>query len=226
MRFLHPRHSPPDHALDAEHMTGIHAVAANVARRSSMRNRFTALTLPLALGLGACADNALSPSPELSTAAVQAAAKGSGLTLNSVTGLTVPLIGIPLGDVVIDQAVITNFATVENTVGQIIGLEADGVLKLTGGVLGTDAVTEDFNTMVSVTSSGPGQCDLVTLDLAPIDVDLSAFGLGLASVDVPEANVKGKGSGAVGSLLCNLGQALSGLTSAIPGLVNALNNQI
>jgi hypothetical protein len=139
--------------------------------------------------------------------------------------LTVPLIG-QLGDVVIDQAVITNFALVENTVGQIVGLEATGVLQLTGGVLGSNVVTEDFTTVVSVTSSGPGQCDLVTVDLGPIGIDA----LGVASVDVPAASVVGRGSGAVGSLLCNLGQALSGLvggvTSGVQGLVNALNNLI
>jgi hypothetical protein len=127
---------------------------------------------------------------------------------------------------VIDQAVITNFALVENTVGQIVGLEATGVLQLTGGVLGSNVVTEDFTTVVSVTSSGPGQCDLVTVDLGPIGIDA----LGVASVDVPAASVVGRGSGAVGSLLCNLGQALSGLvggvTSGVQGLVNALNNLI
>ena len=187
-----------------------------------MRNRVTAFVLPLALGLGACADNALSPAPQLSSARQQSAAKGSGLTLNSLTGVKLPLIPVELGDVRINQAVITNFAIVENTVGQIIGIEADGVLKLTGGVLGTNVVTEDFNTLVSVTSSGPGQCSLVTIDLGQIDISA----LGLANVDIPAATVTGKGSGAVGSLLCNLGQALSGLTNALPGLVNGLNNQI
>lgn len=146
--------------------------------------------------------------------------KGSGLVLNSVTGLTLPLIG-SLGDVVIDQAVLTNFAIVENVVGQIVGLQVDGVLQFTGGVLGTNVVTENFNTTVSVTSSGFGQCDLVTIDLGQIHVNAL-----VADVDVPAATVTGKGSGAVGSLLCALGQALNGLTSALPGLVNALNNQV
>jgi hypothetical protein len=159
------------------------------------------------------------------TVMMQQRAPGSGLTLNSITGVTLPLIG-RLGDVVIDQAVLTNFALVENAVGAIVGLEVEGVLQLTGGVLGTDVITEDFNTIVSVTSSGPGQCDLITIDLGPIGIDAL-----IASVDVPAATLTGRGSGAVGSLLCALGSLLGGLTGGgiIPGasgIVNALNNQI
>jgi hypothetical protein len=152
----------------------------------------------------------------------QAAPPGSGLVLDSLTGLSVPLIG-SLGDVNINQAVITNFTLVENTVGQIIGLEAEGVLQLTGGVLGTEVVTENFRTLVTVTSSGPGKCDLVTIDLGQVSVDA----LGVASVDVPAATLTGRGSGAVGSLLCALGSVLSGLTGGgAGGLVNAINNLI
>lgn len=186
-----------------------------------MNLRFAALALPLALSL-ACSDFPAEPDASATSLAPTFAPgkKGSGLVLNSVTGVTLPLIG-SLGDVVVDQVVLTNFAIVENAVGAIIGLQVDGVLRLTGGILGTDVVTENFNTTVSITSSGPGQCDLVTIDLGEIHVNAL-----VANVDVPAATVVAKGSGAVGSLLCNLGQALSGLTSAIPGLVNALNNQI
>lgn len=180
-----------------------------------MRIRVGALVLLVGLGIGACADETL-------TDRVTREVKGTGLELDSITGLSVPLIG-SLGDVVIDQAVITNFALVEDAVGAIIGLEAEGVLQLTGGVLGTDVVTEDFTTLVSVTSSGPGKCDLITIDLGEISVDA----LGLASVDVPAATLTGRGSGAVGSLLCNLGNLLGGLTGGgVGGLVNAINNQI
>jgi hypothetical protein len=204
-------------------MTGFTIYAASVARSCSMKNRMTVLVVPLVLSLFGCAENPVSPNPLLSLEEPAASAKGTGLTLNSLTGLSVPLIG-SLGDVVIDQAVITNFALVEDAVGAIIGIEATGVLQLTGGVLGTDVITEDFTTLVSVTSSGPGQCDLITIDLGPIGIDA----LGLVSVDVPAASLTGKGSGAVGSLLCNLGSILGGLTGggAIGGILNGLNNQI
>ena len=185
-----------------------------------MNLRFAALVLPLAAGL-ACADQSTAPRTEAVTAARAAQpVNGTGLVLNSVTGISLPLIG-KLGDVNINQAEITNFAVIENTVGQIIGLQADGVLQLTGGVLGSQVVSEDFNTTVSVTSSGPGQCNIITIDLGQINVDAL-----VASVDVPAATLTGKGSGAIGSLLCNLGQALSGLTSAVPTLVNSINSQI
>lgn len=192
-----------------------------------MKMRLAALAI--ALGLGACADNPTGPRAVAGERPALQSRKGTGLVLTSITGLTVPLLGIELGDVVIDQAVITNFALVENTVGQIVGLEVEGLLELTGGVLGTDVVTEDFSTLVTVTSSGPGRCDLITIDLAPISVNILGQ---VAFVDVPVASLTGRGSGAVGSLLCNLGNLLSGLLGgggAIPGvqgIVNALNNQI
>ncbi|TMB03474.1 MAG: hypothetical protein E6J64_14720 [Deltaproteobacteria bacterium] len=190
-----------------------------------MRSRRIVPTLALALAVGACGGY---PSGKPLDASTQKqAAKGTGLVLDSVTGISLPLIG-KLGDVNIDQAVITNFALVETTVGQIVGLEVDGVLQLTGGVLGTDVITENFTTTASVTSSGPGQCNLVTIDLGQISIGAP---LG-ASVKVPAATLTAKGSGAVGSLLCNLGNLLGGLTSGTGapagagGIVNALNNLI
>jgi hypothetical protein len=93
-----------------------------------------------------------SPQADGGSARLSAPPRGSGLSLDSITGLTVPLIG-QLGDVVTDQAVITNFALVENTVGQIVGLEATGVLQLTGGVLGSNVVTEDFSSATSARRS-------------------------------------------------------------------------
>jgi hypothetical protein len=189
------------------------------------RSHVIALSVVVALGLAACgadvSDKALDRS-----AHTQAKAQGTGLVLNSVTGITLPLIG-KLGDVNVNQAVITNFALVENTVGQIVGLQVDGVLQLTGGVLGTNVLTENFNTTASVTPSGPGQCTAVAIDLGQISVNAL-----VANVDIPAATVNAQASGAVGSLLCSLANALSGLaggTGAAPGaggIVNALNNQI
>src|SRR5882762_4692235 len=181
-----------------------------------MNMRLAALALPLALGL-ACTENPAAPNHPLM---LQQQRKGTGLILQSVTGLNLPLIG-SLGDVTIDQAVLTNFALVENTVGAIVGVQVEGVLQLTGGVLGSDIVTQDFLTTVQVTSSGPGQCDIVTLDLGPIDVNTL-----VAQVDVPAATLTGRGSGAVGSLLCNLGQLLNPVTQGVRGVVQALNHLI
>jgi hypothetical protein len=115
-------------------------------------------------------------------------------------------------------------------VGQIIGLQVTGNLTGTavnavGNLVGVNA--RPFTADVNVTSSGPGQCNLVTLSLS--NLNLNALGLVTGTLPV---NITGKGSGAVGSLLCNLGQALAGIGSALGGgsgaggLVNALNNQI
>jgi hypothetical protein len=148
---------------------------------------------------------------------------GTGLVLHSLTGLQLPLIG-SLGDVVIDQVNLTHLVLVQDILGNIIGLKAEGVIKLTGGVLGTDVITEDFLTQVHVVSSGTGQCDVLTVDLGPITLD--ALGTGV-SVDVPQADVTPSASGALGPLLCSLGQALQPgvhvLTSVVRSLVDAIN---
>jgi hypothetical protein len=190
-----------------------------------LTKRIIATAIALALGVGACADAPTFPRPSAQGVgpSAQRTERGTGLILESVTGLTLPLIG-DLGDVVIDQANITQLVLVEDVVGNIVGVEAEGVLRLTGGVLGTDVVTEDFLTQVHVASSGPGQCDVLTVDLGPITVD--ALGEAV-SVDVPQADVTPRASGALGPLLCGLGQALqppvSGVTAAVRGLVNAIN---
>lgn len=195
------------------------------------RLAFTAAAAVLAMTAGACADTATAPRSPMAAAATvafqQSPPKGSGLALDIVPNVT--LLG-QSGSITVDQAIITNFALIENTVGQIIGLQATGDLSGTafsvaGNVLG--ATVQPFTANVSVTSSGPGQCSLVTLNLTGLSVDA----LKIANAQLP-ATVTVKGSGAVGSLLCNLGSLLSGLTSGLTGspgaqgVVNALNNQI
>jgi hypothetical protein len=195
--------------------------------------RGIAFVLPLALGLAACGREPVAPDAmrphDASPLQQKGHVEGSGLVLESLTGVTVPLLdalGVEVGDVRINQAVIKEFGTVENLAGQIIGLEATGVLELTGGVLGTDVVTQEFTTGVGVISSAGGQCDIITVDLAPPPVELDVLGE-TAFVQVPAAEVAGRGNGAVGSLLCNLGQLgqglVNGVTRGVRGLVNALN---
>lgn len=185
-----------------------------------MNLRLAALVLPVLAGF-ACAEQPTAPAVSHNPTIMAQKVKGTGLILNSVTGLSLPLIG-KLGDVTINQAEITNFAIIENTVGQIVGLQADGVLQLTGGVLGTNVVTQDFSTTVAVTSSSSGQCGVVTLDLAPININAL-----VAQVDLPAATVDAKSSGAVGPLLCNLGQALlQPVADVVRQLVQALNGLI
>lgn len=194
-----------------------------------MKARLTSLAFPFAIAFIGCSETPVAPHSVQpgSVMLQQAPPKGSGLAVDIVPNVTLPL-GLG-GSITVDQAVITNFALVENTVGQIIGLQVTGELSGTavnavGGLVGVNA--QPFTAMASVTSSGPGQCSLATINLSNPTLDV----LGLATGTIP-VNVTAKGSGAVGSLLCNLGQALSAIGSALggggaQGLVNALNNQI
>jgi hypothetical protein len=195
-------------------------------KRQPKRAMKLIVALSSALIVGACGETQTAPqrpSPTNAPSRQVGDTSGTGLVLNSVTGLQLPLIG-SLGDVVIDQVNITHLTLVEDVVGNIVGLEAEGVLKLTGGVLGSDVITEDFLTQVHIASSGPGRCDVLTVDLGPITVD--ALGTGV-SVDIPQADVTPRASGALGSLLCSLGQALQpgvdAITSVVRELVNSIN---
>jgi hypothetical protein len=186
----------------------------------------TALALPLTLALGACGE--APTAPQLSPGAEANFARGnrppgSGLDVDIVGNATFPVVGDVT--VTITDALITNIALVESTVGGIFGLEVQGTLSgttfdLVSGLVRFEAVP--FTADLAVTSSGPGQCSLVMLSLT----DLDASALGLVDVTVP-ATVDVKGSGAVGSLLCNLGSLVGGLAGGgARGLVNAINNQI
>jgi hypothetical protein len=192
------------------------------------RTRNLTIALTIALALSACSETPASPGTTSASALASGPAfaksvTGTGLVLDNVTGLSLPLIG-HIGDVTINQAVITQLGVVQDLAGNIIGVDAQGVLQLTGSALGTDVVTQNFSTDAVILSSGKGQCDVLTVDLAPIALD--ALG-GAVSVDVPQASVTPKASGAVGPLLCNLGSLLNApvgqVTSAVRGLVNAIN---
>ena len=195
------------------------------------RTRNLTIALTTALALSACSETPVGPgitsvSALESGPAFAKPVSGTGLVLDNLTGVNLPLIG-HVGDVTINQAVITQLGVVQDLAGNIIGVDATGVLQLTGGVLGTDVLTQNFTTDAVILSSGKGQCDVLTINLAPITLD--ALG-GAVSVDVPQASVTPRASGAVGPLLCNLGSLLNApigqVTSAVRGIVNAINQII
>ena len=185
----------------------------------------------VALTLGACTEAPVAPDATARTAALGGpqlakAPDGTGLVVDNATGVDLPLIG-RVGTVNIDQAIITELVLVEDLAGNIIGVNANGVLQLSGGVLGSDIVTQDFTTDVLVASSGKGQCDIVNIDLGPVAID--ALGR-TVFVDVPQGSVTPRASGALGPLLCNLGSLLNApigqVTSGVRGIVNAINRII
>ena len=192
------------------------------------RIRSIPIAVALTLALTACSENPAGPATNSISAlgtgpAFAKPASGTGLVLDDVTGVELPLIG-EVGNVTIDQAVITQFGVVQDLAGNITGVDVQGTLQLSGAALGTDVVTQNFSTDALVLSSGTGQCDVVTIDLAPITIDALQ---GAASVNIPQASLTPRASGALGPLLCNLGSALNPpvgqITGAVRGLVNAIN---
>ena len=184
--------------------------------------RKAAVALSLALGLGACGE--APTAPDAAGAPQLQVEDGTGLVIDALTGISLPLIG-QLGTVTIDQAVVTELAIVEDILGNIIGVSAEGVLELSGGVLGSDVVTQDFTgTALVLSSSGRGRCDVLSLDLGPVAID--ALGT-TVFVDVPVASVTPRAQGALGPLLCTLGSLLDApldqITSGVRGIVNAIN---
>src|SRR6267378_3961310 len=216
------------HARDTQRSVSALTSEGTKEKHNMYRTRNLTIALTTALALSACSETPVGPGTTSVSAlqngpAFAKSVSGTGLVLDNVTGLSLPLIG-HVGDVTINQAVITQLVVVQDLVGNIIGVDAQGALQLTGSALGTDVVTQNFTTQALILSSGKGQCDVLTIDLAPITLD--ALG-GAVSVDVPQASVTPKASGAVGPLLCNLGSLLNApvgqVTSAVRGLVNAIN---
>jgi hypothetical protein len=176
-----------------------------------MRNPTRIMSFVLAVGLVACSDLPTSTS-SLSPVEPRMArpTKGTGIAITDFA--TVPVIG----DIEVQQVVITGLSTF------LGGVQASGTITgTTVDALGnTITVTNDFTGDVLVSSSGPGQCRVVTVDLSGIDIDA----LGIVNADLPVATVNVSGSGAVGPLLCALGSVVNGVAGGVVGgLVNALN---
>jgi hypothetical protein len=174
------------------------------------------LALPLTFGLSSCANEPTAPTaaPQGQVMLQQRPEQGTGIALENILGLPV------IGDVTVSQIVITELAL--NAVG---GLQASGTITGTRiDALGNAiTVTDDFTTDVLISSTGPGGCDIVTVDLAPIGADV----FGVVGVDVPVANVTTEGKGPVGRILCALGSLVNGVAGGVVrGLISALNNLI
>lgn len=192
-----------------------------------MKRRVANLAMTLALGISACAEPPAGPEaiPLDGLALAPQAVNGTGLVLDALVNVSLPIVG-SVDELVIDQVVINDLMLIEDIAGAIIGLEVTGTVNGTIGALGVPVVDERFTSSLGITSSGPGQCELITIDLGPLNINA----LNLVTADLDPVELTGRGSGAVGSLLCNLGQALSGIiggvTRGVQGLVNAINRVI
>ena len=177
----------------------------------------TVLSLALIVGVSGCSSDQISAPSALAVpgGAAQQFDRGTGLTLDNVTSTPIPL----LGDAVFNgEVVITQLAL--NAVG---GLEATGTITGTIAALdGAIPIDQSFTTEVGISKTGSGgQCGVLTLDLAPINVDAAGQ---IVSVDVTAADVDAKATGPVGTLLCTLTSLLNkAVGGAVNGVLNALN---
>jgi hypothetical protein len=123
---------------------------------------------------------------------------------------------------------ITNLAVQD---GQLVG---SGVLEgiATQGTGATAVVTEITQTLTNVPlallSNGAGAaCDILTLDLGPLHLDLLGLVVDLAPVNLDITAVPGPGN-LLGNLLCAVAGLLDGpgggLSNLLNGLLGILNN--
>ena len=187
-------------------------------RGKTMLMRKTLPSLALIAGISACGSDKITSPSALAVpggAVYQQFERGTGLTLDNVTSTPIPL----LGDAVFNgEVVITQLAL--NAVG---GLEATGTITGTIAALdGAIPIDQSFTTDVAISKTGSGgQCGVLSLDLAPINVDAAGQ---IVSVDLTAADVDAKATGPVGTLLCTLTSLVNrGVGGALKGVLNALN---
>jgi hypothetical protein len=191
-----------------------------------MKRGLVLLPLCLALGIGACSDSPVAPErPAIPDAPLlQANPNGTGLVIESLTGVGLPIIGT-VDELVIDQAVINNIV-LENLVGGVIGLTVTGTVSGVIEATGAPIVDEQFTSTLTITPSGGGGCRALNVDLGPINIDA----LGLVTADVPTVSADAFASGAAGSLICALGNVVNGVvggaTRAVQGILSTLNRLI
>lgn len=103
----------------------------------------------------------------------------------------------------------------------------NGVLTATGSLSGTatdaagvatEIVGQAFTTTLDLLNPGGGKCDILQLDLGPLDLDLLGLVVNLSAISLNVDAVPGAGN-LLGNLLCAVAGLLDG-----GGLGNALNN--
>jgi hypothetical protein len=156
--------------------------------------------------------------------AVAAAPQDTGILSNiDVTGTIPATDSLPAGTFV-GTLDITSLA-VQN--GQLV---ASGVLEgvATQGSVVTNITQTFTNVVVGLLSNGTGAaCDILTLDLGPLHLDLLGLVVDLAPVNLDITAVPGPGN-LLGNLLCAVAGLLDGpggpLGNLLSGLLGIINN--
>jgi hypothetical protein len=172
-----------------------------------MRNRWTTLALV------AIVATSLVFSPVATPAAAQQNQSGPGLVIPNVTGSLVQA-GQPIGDLTGGTLTITRL---QAQGGQLL---ADGTL--TGTAQG-QAVNQSFKDVpLALTAPATGACNILNLDLGPLNLDLLGLVVDLSPVTLDVTAVPGPGK-LLGNLLCAVAGLLDqGATGSLNGILNDL----
>ena len=177
-----------------------------------MRRKLTAFTLVLALvsmaTLAPMAATAATPG----TAAPAAVA--AGFTIPITTALTNGATGTFSGNFNLTRFVVKN--------GQLfaVGTLAGTVKDAAGNILGTV-----LKTITLLVSNVNGTCDILHLELGPLDLDLLGLQIHLDKIVLDITAQSGPGN-LLGNLLCAVANLLNGGLSGILGQLANLLNQI
>lgn len=145
--------------------------------------------------------------------AISAAKKGGSLTIEDITGTIADDGGTFEG-----TFTLTNFV---NDAGQLV---AQGTLT---GTL-TDASGEVIDTVIDVLVNIPvteanGTCDILHLELGPIDLDLLGLVVHVDQIVVDIDAEAGSGN-LLGNLLCTVAHLLDNPNTSLTAIANLLNN--
>lgn len=165
------------------------------------------LALLLTLGLAACSDQ--TPT-EPQTPAPQMAQMGTASLIQNVTGTLT-------GGTFTGTANITSFA-LQN--GQLVATGVLNGVATIGGVT-TQIVNQAFTTTATLTSTGP-HCDILNLDLGPLNLDVLGLVVDLSAISLDITAVPGPGN-LLGNLLCAVANLLNNPLGNLQGLTNLLN---
>lgn len=164
---------------------------------TTLRTGTAALVLVGALGFG----------PGLAAANAATPTAASGVQTAKPAATSVPVTGtLPDG------------SAFTGSVSDLTASVVDGALTLTGTITGTGLPTggTDFSTVVQDLAV-TGGCDILNLDLGPLNLDLLGLVIDLAPVSLDITAVPGAGN-LLGNLLC----AVAGLLDGPGGLLNGI----
>ncbi len=172
-----------------------------------MRLRLMALALLMAL------TTAMVPASTATPVAAQGNLPGAGLSLPNVTG-DLTRGGQPAGQLTNGTVVVTRL---QERGGQLL---ADG--SLTGTADG-QPVTQAFRDVpVTLIDPNGGACDILNLDLGPLNLDLLGLVVDLSPVSLDVSALPGPGK-LLGNLLCAVAGLLDGgATGGLGGILNDL----